>query len=1040
MDFLKGKQNNKYKGRTPGEKLVNPNVNQYRLTKKQRIFYTELFNENSTNGKVKRENFFPLLGILGTQIAHEFSDRMFLVLSKGQPEITLDEYLGYIDTYFYGDIHERCLYTCKLMDIKQQRKIDFEDFKSYINLIINAVRKVNNTLSKKDLMSEQDIKFLFEHISKGQPYFTYDDFENIYREKPELVSWFDYFKNDRDDILLIINENILILAGEIYEFLYGFMNDLFGLLDKEKEINIELIFANVLKYNNKIEKIISDFIEKISKFKITSVFSTSKTQNYQKIKFIYDLQNKVFEKKYNENRKNSVDNNKNINELFNNVKKSLYKLEEKEIILNSNKQDLSNIQDKGNNILAEKLLKRSKDFRDKNFKFNDIKDLRISEVSQMNKNLNINKSVDNLKIVDIKVNRKEPNSKIINNLNYTPIKNYQTNFNLENGKNLYINNNLNININNFNLNNNINQNYTFNQNIYNKFPDNQQINNFQNNNNDSHFLSKNNDAFHSLKESQKLKLLLFFSRVVIEKALEANIIFNNCYKWISENYLAKSINKIKREEKMRKNKTLRRRNSKVNKHRKLVPLKKKIIGASEKSFEILLNMIMGIQIAVQAIPNFKIKNEEDIKKYLTKMIYSIQTIYLGKEKEESYYLKEFGGVIFNNIRIYFGINKDNFIKSISPQDFITELMISSQTIFEELCSTGSSGSLLYYTRDGEFIVKTISKKEYKFLKKMISKYFFYIRDNPLSFLPKLYGCYILKRKYKKKVTSIYFIVMANVFFTTRNIDVRFDLKGSKIGRQVIKDQNAHKFYNGDMALKDLDFEKYGEKVYVGDKKREIILEQFKKDIEFLYQINSNDYSLLLGIHRVREGEKLDIFKSISIRANEDKKEKDDWQAYSLFSNTYETNSKSKDDNSDSVKETINRRDNFKLLYDFDDFGILSENQKRIYYFGIIDILTEYGTAKHFEHFFKKIIYCSNNMSCIPPQYYMQRFYNYLNIVFSQGDINNKEETNLFDKNNNNNLGYSYSVEKSNYINTTGVFENQDDIQKKYDENSFQNLK
>ena len=1042
MDFLKFKNNKKYKGRTPGEKLVNPNVNQYRLTKKQRIFYTELFNENSTNGKVKRENFFPLLGILGTQISHEFSDRMFSVLSKGQPEITLDEYLSYIDTYYYGDIHERCLYTCKLMDIHQQRKIDFEDFKSYINLIINAVRKVNNPLSKKDLMSEQDIKFLFLYISKGQPYFTYDDFENIYREKPELVSWFDYFKNDKEDILLIINDNILVLAGEIYEFLCGFMNDLFVLLDKEKEINIELIFANVLKYNNKIEKIISNFIEKISKFKITSVFSTTKTQKLQKIKLIYDLQNKVFEKKYNENRKNSVDDNKNINELFNNVKKTLYKLEENEILLN-NKENELDIPNKDNNLLAEKLLKRSKAFRDKNFKFNDIKNLRESKISHMNKSIDFNKSVDNLKIVNINVNRPIKDSKIINNLNHTPIKNYQTNFNLNNAQNLYINNNLNININNYNLNNNINQSYNDNQNIYNKFPENQQKENFQNINiNYSNYPFKNNDTFHSLKESQKLKLLLFFSRVVIEKALEANIIFNNCYKWISENYLAKSINKIKKEEKMRKNKTLRRKNSRVNKHRKLVPLKKKIIGASEKSFEILLNMIMGIQIAVQAIPNFKIKNEEDIKKYLTKMIYSIQTIYLGKEKEESYYLKEFGGVIFNNIRIYFGISKDNFIKSISPQDFITELMISSQTIFEELCSTGSSGSLLYYTRDGEFIVKTISKKEYKFLKTMISKYYFYMKDNPLSFLPKLYGCYILKRKYKKKVTNIYFIVMANVFVTTRNIDVRFDLKGSRIGRQVINDKNPNKLYNGDMALKDLDFERYGEKVYVGNKKREIILEQFKKDIEFLYQINSNDYSLLLGIHMVKEGEKLDIFKSISIKTNEDKKEKekDDWQIYSLFSNTYETNSKSKDDNTEFLRETINKNDKFKLLYDFDDFGILSENRKRIYYFGIIDILTEYGTAKHFEHFFKKIIYCSNEMSCIPPQNYMQRFYNYLNIVFAKADINNKEETSLFDKFNNNNLGYSYSVEKSNYINTTGTFENQGDEQKKNIDNSLNKLK
>ena len=87
------------------EKLVNPTVFQYRLSNEQKQFYTELFHENASNGKVKRENFLPLLGIFGTQIAQDFSDRMFLVLSKGKPEITLDQYLTYIDTYHYGDIH-----------------------------------------------------------------------------------------------------------------------------------------------------------------------------------------------------------------------------------------------------------------------------------------------------------------------------------------------------------------------------------------------------------------------------------------------------------------------------------------------------------------------------------------------------------------------------------------------------------------------------------------------------------------------------------------------------------------------------------------------------------------------------------------------------------------------------------------------------------------------------------------------------------------------------------------------------------------------
>ena len=60
MDSSSDKTNNKYNVIPLGEKLLNPIVKEYRLTKKQRLFYTELFNENSSNGKVKRENFFPL--------------------------------------------------------------------------------------------------------------------------------------------------------------------------------------------------------------------------------------------------------------------------------------------------------------------------------------------------------------------------------------------------------------------------------------------------------------------------------------------------------------------------------------------------------------------------------------------------------------------------------------------------------------------------------------------------------------------------------------------------------------------------------------------------------------------------------------------------------------------------------------------------------------------------------------------------------------------------------------------------------------------
>ena len=977
------------KRRTAGEKLLNPNVYHYRLNNEQRMFYTELFNENATNGKVKREKFLPLLGIFGTQIAQDFSDRMFLVLSKGEQEITLDQYLNYIDTYHYGDIHERCLYTCKLMDTQQKGKIELEDFKSYVKLIINTVKKVNNTLMNKDLMSDKDIEFLFFHISKGKSSFSYADFENIYLEKPELVSWFDYFKNDKEDILLIIHENIKILLKVFNDFLCNFMNDIFLLFDKEKKINLELIFQKVINYYYKLEKIMNNFVKKISKFNITSTFYIFKRNNYNKTKLIYDLQNNVFESSLENQKRRSNDiRNENVDDFFNEVKRSLYQKDDKKDYLFNH--PINHIPE---SFFVERFVRRSTIFRNKSFKFlEDSENYRDSNNSSLKRSsLTLNKF---MKKYNLNSNFNNNLKKNLNNNNYISKNNLNINNNINN----------NLNINNYNYLKNRNKKeiiFPFYEKAYlNNNVNNQEFKNYQNNKNltipttynynsssynSSSVINQPIDLY-SLNESGKLKQLLFCSRVIIEKSLEINLIFNNCYKWISDNYLLKSILKKKKEEKF-KSKKKNLKNSAVNITRKIVPIKKKIIGASEKSFEILFNMIMGIQIAVQALPNFRIKQREEINKYLTEMLYSIQTIYLGNDNEESYLLKEFGGVIFNNIRLYFGINKDDFIKSISPQDFITELMISSQTIFEELCSTGSSGSLLYYTRDGEFIVKTISRKEYKFLKKILGEYYFYIRDNPLSFLPKLLGCYVLKRKYKKKLTNIYFIVMTNVFATSNHIDLRFDLKGSSIGRKVLSgtDKDLQTFTNGDMALKDLDFNLLNEKIAVGQK-RDIILKQLKKDSEFLYSINSNDYSLLLGIHKIKENYRLSLIKSVTLKTEYIKK--DDSSLISGISKEFiSTNTIDTDSSFSSEESIVERLNKLKAIYDFEDGGILSSNKDRIYYLGIIDILTEFNKVKHLEYYYKRVRYCSNKMSCIPPIQYKERFYNYLDSVFEKENSN-----------------------------------------------------
>jgi len=378
-------------------------------------------------------------------------------------------------------------------------------------------------------------------------------------------------------------------------------------------------------------------------------------------------------------------------------------------------------------------------------------------------------------------------------------------------------------------------------------------------------------------------------------------------------------------------------------------------------------MIMGIQIAVQSIPNFHIKNNEDLSKYMTNMLYSIQTINFGKKKEEVFILKEFAGIIFNNIRLYLGYDKDDFISSISPQDFITELMISNQTIFEELCSTGKSGSLFYYTRDGKFIVKTIKKDEYKFIKQILPDYFHHLKTYPLSLLPKFLGCYVLTRKIKKKRDKIYFIVMINVFATSKHIHIRYDLKGSRVGRRVLTGKrDAEIMAKGDLALKDLDLEKRKEKMYIGEK-NDILLKQVKNDADFLCKIGANDYSLLLGIHYI----------------NKEKKSNQKVSSTNIVQNKTQIEDSLLKESNISDKSCDSRNEKLKALIDFEDGGIISETGNEVYFVGIIDILTDYNCKKSAEHFFKMIRYCSQNFSCVPPIFYKNRFNNYIeNIILN----------------------------------------------------------
>ena len=78
------------------------------------------------------------------------------------------------------------------------------------------------------------------------------------------------------------------------------------------------------------------------------------------------------------------------------------------------------------------------------------------------------------------------------------------------------------------------------------------------------------------------------------------------------------------------------------------------------------------------------------------------------------------------------------------------------------------------------------------------------------------------------------------------------------------------------------------------------------------------------------------------------------------------------------------------------------------------------------------------MSCVPPLYYKERFFEYLNNLFIKDDVDNQEKG-LLNKDNIN-KGCSNNNEKPGDINSSEIYQNQDDIKRNNTDESLKNLK
>src|SRR5882762_687112 len=199
--------------------------------------------------------------------------------------------------------------------------------------------------------------------------------------------------------------------------------------------------------------------------------------------------------------------------------------------------------------------------------------------------------------------------------------------------------------------------------------------------------------------------------------------------------------------------------------------------------------------------------------------------------------KDYAPWVFRELR------EDSF--HLDPADYL--LSLTAKYILSELGSPGKSGSFFYFSRDYRFIIKTIHHSEHKYLRSILKKYYQHVKDNPHTLLSRFYGLHRVKLPRGRK---IHFVIMNNLFPAHKDIHETYDLKGSTVGRLYPEDRARQ---NPRAVLKDVNWINRGKVLEIGPEKRALLTEQLRRDSEFLKTLWVMDYSLLVGVHNMRRG-------------------------------------------------------------------------------------------------------------------------------------------------------------------------------------------
>lgn len=219
--------------------------------------------------------------------------------------------------------------------------------------------------------------------------------------------------------------------------------------------------------------------------------------------------------------------------------------------------------------------------------------------------------------------------------------------------------------------------------------------------------------------------------------------------------------------------------------------------------------------------------------FLFRPDYRKKDLYKLERNGDEFDFMDYAPRVFQGIRKLYGITREDFCKSLVQEG-----------IRGGKLGAGKSGMLFFYSNDNRYVIKTLTRAELKFFRKIMSRYYSHMRKHLHSMLPRFLAMF------KVTVTGcapLRIIVMNNLFETPTRLNIqihgKYDLKGSTRNRYVDVDKDGD---GGHGVLKDLNFQS---KIFIGAEAKTVVLQQMVKDTQFLMDMNIMDQSLLLGIYR-----------------------------------------------------------------------------------------------------------------------------------------------------------------------------------------------